>query len=119
MIEDGLYPYFSLLNFNIKPMDAPPPRTTITIKGYSSTDRDPLEWHVDFDSGYHLPLHVKMHEFSGVAWDQLYGVEILADFGEDALDWEFCVDDIELQFFKVAGKDQERVSPAQAVLHGG
>ena len=119
MIEQGLYPYFSLLDLSIKPMDAPPPGTTITIKGYRFADKEPLVWHVDFVSGYHLPLFVKMHEFSRVPWDRLYSVEILADFGEDALDWEFCMDDLEVQFFQIAEKDSVDIPQTQAVFRDG
>ena len=72
------------------------------MKGYSATrnESSPLEWHVDFPAGYHLPFKVKIAEFSGEDWNELYGVEILADFGEQALDWEFCIDDLEIMFFQ-------------------
>ena len=43
---------------------------------------------------------MKIAEFSGEDWNELYGVEILADFGEQALDWEFCIDDLEIMFFQ-------------------
>ena len=74
----------------------------IFVKGYSGThnESNPFEWHVDFPAGYHLPLKVKMAEFSGEEWNELYGVEILADFGVQALDWEFCIDDLEIMFFQ-------------------
>lgn len=102
MVDAGLQPYFTLLSFNLKPMDAPPPGTEIIVKGYSRArnDSDPFEWHVDFPVGYHLPLFVKMQQYSGDYWDQLYRVEIMADFGEQRLDWEFCIDDLEIQFFQ-------------------
>ena len=72
----------------------------ITVKGYSHNESNPREWYVDFPSGYHLPLRVEMARFSGEEWNELYGVEILADFGEQALDWEFCMDDLEIMFFR-------------------
>ena len=77
------------------------------VKGYSATrnESSPLEWHVDFPVGYHQPLKAKMAEYSGEEWNELYGVEITADFGEDALDWEFCIDDLEIMFFQ---KSQDR-----------
>lgn len=28
MVDSGLQPYFSLISFNLKPMDAPPPGTS-------------------------------------------------------------------------------------------
>ncbi len=90
-------------------MDAPPPWCTITVYGYSHArnESDPFMWHIDFPAGYHLPLLVKMQEFSGEDWSQLHGVEILADFGEQALDWEFCLDDLEVQFFKSNGTSND------------
>lgn len=102
MLEDGLYPYFTLLSFSVKPLAAPESGTNLTVNGYGHTRQDALSWKVYFESGYHEPLLVKIQEFSKEEWNQLYGVEILADYGEDALDWEFCLDDLQLQFFKVA-----------------
>ena len=105
LAEDGLYPYFSLLSFNIKPLAAPSSGTTITVNGYSHARQNPLTWNVYFASDYHEPLPLDIGKFSKEEWSQLYGVEILADYGEDALDWEFCLDDLQLQFFKVAEEE--------------
>lgn len=105
MLEDGLYPYFTLLSFSVKPLaapEAPESGTNITVNGYSHTRQDALTWKVKFETGFHEPLLVKIQDFSKEEWNQLYGVEILADYGEDALDWEFCLDDLQLQFFKFA-----------------
>ncbi|MCJ1471023.1 hypothetical protein MMC07_009671 [Pseudocyphellaria aurata] len=101
LAEDGLHPYFTLLSFNVKPLAAPAPGTWIIVNGYSHARQDTLTWKVYFDSDYHEPLLVKIQEFSKEEWSQLYGVEILADYGEDALDWEFCLDDLRLQFFEI------------------
>ena len=100
MLQSGLQPYFTLLGFTFKPMDAPQPGTTLFVKGYSHArnESDPFAWQVYFPAGYHLPFQVRMPEFSGETWSALYGVEILADFGEQALDWEFCIDDLEIMF---------------------
>ena len=123
MTGAGLQPYFTLLSFNVKPLDAPPPWTTINVTGHSYTRRksDPFVWSVDFPTGFHLPLLVKMQEYSGKAWDQLYRVEIVADFGEQHLDWEFCLDDLEVQFFK--SNDTKGISDYsskdQVLLHAG
>ncbi|KAL9045825.1 MAG: hypothetical protein Q9214_001197 [Letrouitia sp. 1 TL-2023] len=107
MQQTGLLPYFTLLSFNIKPMDAPLPGTLVSVKGYRQEDEEQphLEWRVDFPSGYHLPLAVKMQEYSREKWEKLHGVEIVADFGEDKLDWEFCLDDLEVQFFKAENQE--------------
>lgn len=102
MKEEGLRPHFDLQSFYIKPMDAPMPGTRINVRGYQSNEEEELEWHVDFPSGYHLPFLVKMEEYSRKKWENLTRVEITADFGEDELDWEFCLDDLELVFHKLA-----------------
>lgn len=104
-------------------MDAPLPGTSIVVYGYSHerNESDPFQWHVDFPAGYHLPLLVKMTEYSGETWSQLYGVEILADFGEQALDWEFCIDDLEVMFFAMPQNQdlQWGERSAQAPMKGG
>lgn len=120
MVDVGLQPYFTLLSFNVKPMDAPSPGSQIIVRGYSyaRNDSDPFQWHVDFPAGFHLPFLVKMQEYSGDDWDRLYGVEILADFGEQRLDWEFCIDDLEVQFFRSNSNNEVAVGQAhlQVVL---
>ena len=59
-----------------------------------------------------------MAEFSREPWSELYGVEIIADFGVQALDWEFCIDDLQIMFIQKS--DDRRVDlgidPQQAVL---
>lgn len=107
MAEEGLQPYFTLKSFYIKPMDAPAPGTKVSVKGYKNAREEPYVWHVDFPSGFHLPFLVKMEEYSGEEWKEINKVEIVADFGYDDLDWEFCVDDIELQFFSLAEDKSE------------
>jgi hypothetical protein len=97
MAADGLQAHFKLLSFHIKPMDAPPPDVSIYVRGHSHLQK-PVEWHADFPSGYHLPFLVNMAKFSRHSWGHLHRVEIWASFGEDALDWEFCLDDLEVQF---------------------
>lgn len=98
MHDDGIQPYFKLHSFYIKPLDAPAPGTVIYVKGYSKKKKDPLVWHVDFPSGYHLPFLVNIQEYSGELWEEIHKVEIVANFGYDSLDWEFCIDDLELEF---------------------
>ena len=117
MGEHGLEPYFTLSGFHVKPMDAPKPGTSVFVKGHRVKGQEPLEWHVDFPSGYHLPLLVKMQEYSGDRWEKLEGVEIVADFGEDRLDWEFCLDNLEVKFVKVKDKEIIRQDAKQAALY--
>ena len=106
-LEAGLSPYFTLVSFYVKALDAPPGNITITVKGYSHGSDEILNWHMEVPSGYHIPFLVRIQEYSGKSWDHLDGVEILADYGEDALDWEFCMDDLELQFTTVSGQQLE------------
>ncbi len=116
MSLEGLQPYFTLRSFYVKPMDAPAPGTTVYVKGYSKAKKEPLVWHIDFPSGYHLPFLVKMEEYSGEEWNEVYKVEITADFGYDALDWEFCIDELEVQFFALSEEEEEARWERHAVL---
>ena len=77
---------FDLLGFSIKPMESPPPGTTIYVKGYSHRRSKPSNWSVEFISDYHLPFLVNFKEHSSDPWTELHTVEIVADFGEAALD---------------------------------
>ena len=77
---------FDLVGFSIKPMESPSPGTTIHVKGYSHRRSKPSKWSVEFISGYHLPFLVNLEEHSRDPWGELYTVEIVADFSEDALD---------------------------------
>ncbi|KAL9132167.1 MAG: hypothetical protein Q9217_000101 [Psora testacea] len=99
MHEEGLEPSFTLRSLMVKPMAAPEPGTNLIIRGYRD-GKDDLTWSVWFPSGYHLPFEVRIAEFSGVKWEKLEKVEVVADFGYDRLDWEFCVDDIVVEFTK-------------------
>ncbi|KAL8934892.1 MAG: hypothetical protein Q9216_005683 [Gyalolechia sp. 2 TL-2023] len=123
MTKDGLHPSFDLRSFYIKPMDAPLPGTRINVKGFRFGQGEELKWHVDFPSGYHLPFLVKMEEYSREKWEKLTRVEITADFGEDDLDWEFCLDDLELDFHNISdeeegirGRERERAIGREQVI---
>ena len=119
MAAKGLSPSFTLVSLNVKPLDAPDAGTTVYITGYSKERSKPLTWNVEFPLGYHLPLLVKLAEFSGTVWDSLYAVEITADFGEDALDWEFCIDDLKIQFHEHQAEHFKHRLPNQAILSEG
>lgn len=116
LIAEGLHPYFTLRKLYIKPLAAPSSGTTVTINGYSRYHKDPLTWNIYFASDYHEPFEVKIQEYSKQEWSQLYGVEILADYGEDKLDWEFCLDDLEVQFFKLREDVVESQPEDQVIL---
>ena len=77
----------------------------ITVTGYSYAQDEPLQWHVDFPMGYHLPFLVKMREYSRDRWEYLYAVEVFAELSVDRLDWEFCMDDLEVQSQNYTEKD--------------
>lgn len=98
---------FDLVGMSMKPMAAPPGDEEITVwaKGYKalrtnedieqvSTDEDTVLWHVDIPVGYHLRFNASFPE----EWNRLWKVEMWADYGPDGLDWEFCVDDLEVVF---------------------
>lgn len=123
MAEEGFQPYFTLRSFYVKPMDAPaaPVGIKVSVKGYTKALEEPYAWNVDFPSGFHPPFLVKMEEYSGKEWKEIYKVEIVANYGYDELDWEFCVDDVELQFFALQ-EDESRGSShsgSQIVLEVG
>ena len=118
MAEQGFQPYFTLISFYVKPMDAPTPGTKVSVKGYTEARKEPYSWSLFFPSGYHLPFLVKMEEFSSEEWKEVYKVEIVADFGYDDLDWEFAIDDLEVQFFTLPVNESEsqRHSESQTVM---
>ena len=57
-----------------------------------------------------------MEEYSGEAWDNIHKVEITADFGYDSLDWEFCMDNLEVQYHRLPEDDVARDFEDQSVL---
>ncbi|MCJ1472551.1 hypothetical protein MMC13_001200 [Lambiella insularis] len=114
MTASGLLPYFSLLSFSIKPMDAPDASTTIYLKGYSNATNSPMNWTAEFPTGYHLPFQANLKDHSHESWDNLNRVEMWAEFGEDALDWEFCIDDLEVQFSEAPDSGKKLVKQAAA-----
>ncbi len=116
MVQYGLHPYFTLETFSIKPMDAPPAIISVDVKGYSNVREDAFNWSVRFPIGFHEPFLVKMQEYSHQRWNQLHRVEIVADYGEDALDWEFCVDDLEVQFYESQEEDSRYSRISQAIM---
>ncbi len=92
---------FALKSLRIKPLDFPLGSVTINLSGRpSNTSQDLLKWSVDFPTGYHDVLDVRLHEFSKVAWTGLTRFEIWAEFRYNDVvmdDWEFCIDDLEVE----------------------
>ena len=117
---------FELQQFWVKPMDFPEGGdVTVTVFGYRSPHppakhrfvndevddeshgEELLKWHVDFPAGYHLPFLLKMDEYSNRSWKGLGSVEIVADYGEQKLDWEVCLDDLVVVFEEGGSGDDE------------
>ena len=89
---------FALSSLKIKPLDMPPfSYTRLTLRG-GRAQMHPLEWSVDFPTGFHDMFTVKIQEFSGETWSGLESLQITADFvnGGYNMDWEFCFDDLEI-----------------------
>ncbi|KAL8991942.1 MAG: hypothetical protein Q9169_007512 [Polycauliona sp. 2 TL-2023] len=114
---------FALKQFWVKPMDFPEGGDVrVIVRGYRSgdtTSSKPLIWHIDFPAGYHLPFLVKMDEYSNDDWTGLGSVEIVADYGEQKLDWEVCLDDLVVEFVDGVVKMDDgggRVGDGQFVL---
>jgi len=88
---------FTLHHLKIKPLDMPFAYTKLTLKG-RQVDGHQLEWNVDFPAGFHDMFKVDITGFSGQKWNNLQYLDIMADFvnGGQFLDWEFCLDDLEV-----------------------
>ncbi|OAP55233.1 hypothetical protein AYL99_10206 [Fonsecaea erecta] len=97
---------FTVHALKIKPLDLPVGSATINLQGLRSNNPEAtLSWGVDFPAGYHDVLYVRVEEFTGEIWNGLTRLEIWADFHFDNIrmdDWEFCVDDIELELDSLA-----------------
>ncbi len=119
MIGAGMKPYFSLRSVQLKPLSAPSPGTKLTIQGFKwkQTEEAAIKWSVDFPAGYYPMFLVKFQEYSNESWDELVKVEIYVDFGYSNLDWEFCLDDLEIEFFSNSSLiDDMSASAVQVVL---
>ncbi|EXJ69413.1 uncharacterized protein A1O5_07449 [Cladophialophora psammophila CBS 110553] len=92
---------FTVHALKIKPLDMPIGSVTINLQGFRSNDSDDtLTWKVDFPAGFHDVLHVRVEKFTRKTWNGLGKLEMWAVFHLDDVimeDWEFCVDDIELE----------------------
>lgn len=95
----GIHPYFTLHSLKIKPLDIPLSHTTLYLKGYTS--EQVLHWQVDFPLGFHDMLHVRIDEFSKRKWQKLERLELFANLYYDGGDWEFCLDDMEVEFHSI------------------
>ncbi|KIW93412.1 uncharacterized protein Z519_06017 [Cladophialophora bantiana CBS 173.52] len=92
---------FTVHALKIKPLDMPIGSVTINLQGFRSNDSDAtLTWKVDFPADFHDVLDVRVEKFTRKTWDGLSKLEMWAVFHLDDVtmeDWEFCVDDIELE----------------------
>jgi hypothetical protein len=106
---NNLYPHFSLHSISIKPLAMPidpvPVVANLTIRGWTAggegTD-EPLVFRVGWTSGYAEPLAIDFtsKDFSKFEWKGLGLLDFFAEFGPDQLDWEFCLDDLGVEFSK-------------------
>ena len=76
------------------------------VRGYPGGGGGVLDWEVEFPAGYHLPFKVEMERHSREVWELLERVEMWAAYGQGGLDWEFCVDDLEVGF-KAVGEGSD------------
>lgn len=65
-----------------------------------------LAWDVVFPAGFHDMLHVKFEEFTKQKWERLTTLTAWVSFqnGYQQMDWEFCLDDMELSFTELLDK---------------
>ncbi|KAI4236461.1 MAG: hypothetical protein LQ349_002533 [Xanthoria aureola] len=108
---------FALQRLWVKPMNFPEGgNVTVRIFGSrgdatpgTAVERDGdeglVKWQVEFPVGYHLPFLVKMEEHSQDDWTGLRRVQVVADYGEQKLDWEVCLDDLVVEF--ESGEEEE------------
>ncbi|KIX05438.1 uncharacterized protein Z518_06310 [Rhinocladiella mackenziei CBS 650.93] len=92
---------FTVHRLKMKPLDMPLGFVTIHLQGSrSSKTGSSLHWSVDFPAGFHLVLDVRLEEFSKQMWNGLERLVMWADFhyNDVKMDWEFCVDDIGVDF---------------------
>lgn len=88
------------------PVDPEPAIVIVTIRGWVADDPEaetiPLKFHVEWTSGYTEPLVIDFDSkhFSKNRWKALRMLDFSVDFGPDRLDWEFCFDDLTVQFTK-------------------
>jgi hypothetical protein len=98
LAEHSGFSSFTLLSVRIKALNMPPlGYTKVALRGVRQTGL-PLDWSVDFPHGFHDMLHVKIEEFSGTSWSGLQSLSITADFVNEGsyMDWEYCLDDLEV-----------------------
>ncbi|KEF57485.1 uncharacterized protein A1O9_05402 [Exophiala aquamarina CBS 119918] len=99
----------NLYSFSVKPLNFPINSVTFNLRGTvavgpaSPSDgaiKSDLIWRVDFPAGYHEVLNVSLRDYSHRRWNNLSRIELWADFNnaDITMDWEFCIDDLELDF---------------------
>ncbi|OAL30615.1 hypothetical protein AYO20_08702 [Fonsecaea nubica] len=91
---------FTLHALKIKPLDMPVGSVAISLQGFRLNEDSTFSWSVDFPAGFHDVLNVQVEKFTGKTWEGLTRLEMWAEFHFQNIkwkDWEFCVDDIDLE----------------------
>jgi hypothetical protein len=111
-IQDGFNETFTLHSLKMKPLDIPFGYTKVSLRGYQNGSHT-LSWDVDFPAGFHDVLGIDLLDFSRQRWEKLTKVDVRADFynGDLAMDWEFCIDDIEVSVESTDLLSGERSDP--------
>ena len=81
----------------VKPLSIPLGHTKLVLSG-TKLDNRTILWDVDFPVGYNEMLHVDVAAFSNATWNELRSVSVYANYhnGDSVMDWEFCLDDLEV-----------------------
>ena len=122
---------------SIKPLAAPDGSVTaIKVRGYLYQDSEAeridesrdmengmeeeedniINYIIEFPTEYHLPFTAT---FPGTSWRKLNKVEIWAEFGEDLLDWEFCIDDLIVSFVQKERQEDSTTGEDTLLSVGG
>jgi hypothetical protein len=102
-----VHAFFDLHSISIKPLAMPvdplPATANVTIRGWTADvegTEEPLIFRVEWASEYTKPLLVNFdsQQFSPHKWVALELLDFSVDFGAGRLDWEFCLDDLNVAF---------------------
>ncbi|KAI9675894.1 MAG: hypothetical protein M1829_003132 [Trizodia sp. TS-e1964] len=98
---DGIQPWFALKSLKIKSLGAPPPGVSLFARGYKhGSSTNTTFWTQSYPEAFNAPTLLDSQVLT-LDWAKLYKVEFWAEFGIDFSDWEFTIDDLEVQFFPI------------------